>query len=403
MQGKHRTPPLRYVLLVFGLMVSTFLLFSGSPGHARAASATIVTHQVVGSQVIQIGQTGSLSASCASGEQLLSGGFYVYAFEQAAFGVSSYPSAADTWTVSVDNTGPSSDELTVYVYCLQADYSLGTTIIQAANPGTGLVTASCPAGSTLIGGGHAGTKSVVTTSAPNGNGWQTDDGTAYALCATQNVITTSLASATFTTPTNSTASGATSTCPSEQYASGGGFSGPMTNSTPVYISSAGSGGGNTSTGWGVAAGDGGSQNTITVWAICASLPDVVLPTVTPTTPVVTPTTPVVTPTTPPSPAQVTYQVVSQWAGGFSVRIDICNTSPQPISGWTLQFTFPDAQQITQGWNGNMSQSGELVTITNASYNGLIKPGQCIYLGFNGTWTTSDASPTNFTFNGIPTK
>lgn len=390
MQGKRRTFFLRSVLLTSLLVTSAFLWFFGSPGKASAASATIVTHQVVGSQMIQAGQTGSLSVSCASGEQLLSGGFYVYAFEQAAFGVSSYPSAPDTWTVAVDNTGPSYDELTAYVYCLQADYALGTTIVQAANPGSGLVTASCPAGSTLIGGGFSGTKGVVTTAAPNGNGWQTDDGTAYAICATQNVTVTSLASATFTTPTNTTASGTTAPCPTGQYASGGGFSGPSTNSTPVYISESGSG----NSGWGAGAGDGGAQETVTVWAVCASLPGIVLP-------IVTPTTPAVTPTTPPSPAQITYQVNAQWAGGVSVEIVICNTSPNPLSGWTLQFTFPGDQQITQGWNGNFSQSGERVTITNASYNGLIAPGQCIYLGFNGTWTTSDVSPTSFTLNGVP--
>lgn len=398
MQGKHRIPPLRYGLLAFLLVASALLVLAGLPGKARAATATIVTHQVVGSQMIQVGQTGNLSVSCASGEQLLSGGFYVYAFEQAAFGVSSYPSSPATWTIAVDNTGPSYDELTAYVYCLQADYSLGTTIVQAANPGTGLVTASCPAGSTLLGGGFSGTKRVTTTSAPDGNGWQTDDGTAYAICATENVTATSLASATFNTPTNSAASGATASCPSGQSASGGGFSGPLTNSTPVYISE-GTGG---NTGWSVGAGDGGAQNTITTWAVCAILPDVVLPTVTPTTPVVTPTTPVVTPTPPPSPVQITYQIVSQWTGGFSALIKICNISSDPISGWTLQFTFPGDQQITQGWNGTISQSGETVTITNASYNGLIKPGQCIYLGFNGTWKTSNASPVNFTFNGIST-
>jgi cellulase/cellobiase CelA1 len=95
-------------------------------------------------------------------------------------------------------------------------------------------------------------------------------------------------------------------------------------------------------------------------------------------------------------------VTAQWAGGFSALIKICNISPQPISGWTLQFTFPGDQQVTQGWNGNVSQSGKLVTITSTNYNGLIEPGQCIYLGFNGTWTTSDASPTSFLFDGVPT-
>lgn len=407
MQGKHMNwlfrIPRRYILLVCLLIVGTLLLFLGSPGTIRAASATIVTHQVVGPEV-PVGQTGTVSVSCASGEQLLGGGFYGYAFEQAAYITGSYPSAADTWTVTVDNTiAPSYVEVTAYVYCLQADYSLATTIVQAANSGSGLITASCPAASTLISGGHSGSKRSVTTSAPDGNGWQTDDGTAYAICATQNVTSTSLVSAVFTTPANSTASGATASCASGQYASGGGFSGPTTNSVPVYLSHAGS----ENISWSVGAGGTGQQNTITVWAVCTSLSGVApppvtptVPVVTPTTPVVTPTTPVITPTTPPSPIQITYQLVSEWQGGFTAIIKICNTGSQPISGWILRFTFPGDQHITQAWNGTVSQSGEQVTIINASYNGFIAPGQCITIGFNGTWKNNDASPTSFTFNSL---
>lgn len=384
MQGKHRIPSLCAGLLAFLLVASAFLLFVGSSGKARAESATIVTHQTDFLTIPQ-GQTGTQSVSCASGEQLLSGGFYDFAFEQAAFGVSSYPSASDTWTVTVNNAhGPDSAEVEAFVYCLQANYSLGTTIVQAANTGSGLVTASCPASSTLIGGGYSGTRDVVTTTGPNGNGWQTDDGTAYAICATQNMAATSLVSTTFTTPANSSASGATATCASGQLAIGGGFSGSLTNHTPIYLSESGNG----NAGWSVGAGGLGYQETITVWAICTSFP------------VIDPL-PTITPTTPAPPVQITYQVVSQWSGGFEVIIKICNISSQPISGWTLQFTFPDDQQITQGWNGNVNQSGELVTITNAGNNGLLEPGQCITLGFIGTWTTSNASPTSFLFNGMP--
>jgi len=40
-----------------------------------------------------------------------------------------------------------------------------------------------------------------------------------------------------------------------------------------------------------------------------------------------------------------------------------------------------------------------VTITNASYNGAIAPGGYTTLGFQGTWTNSDAAPIAFTLNG----
>jgi O-glycosyl hydrolase len=97
--------------------------------------------------------------------------------------------------------------------------------------------------------------------------------------------------------------------------------------------------------------------------------------------------------------QVTYTTQSQWAGGFVAGVTIADTGSSPISGWTLKFTFPGDQKITNAWSGTETQSGENVTITNASYNGTIAPGGNTSLGFQGTWTNSDAVPTAFTVNG----
>ena len=97
--------------------------------------------------------------------------------------------------------------------------------------------------------------------------------------------------------------------------------------------------------------------------------------------------------------QVVYSTTSQWTGGFTANVTITNTGSSAISGWTLKFTFPGDQHITNAWNGTASQSGENVTITNASYNAAIAPGGNTSLGFQGTWTNSDAVPTAFTVNG----
>ncbi len=97
--------------------------------------------------------------------------------------------------------------------------------------------------------------------------------------------------------------------------------------------------------------------------------------------------------------QVVYSTQSQWTGGFVAAITITNTGGSTISGWTLKFTFPGDQRITGTWNGATSQSGESVTITNLSYNGSIAAGGNTSLGFQGTWTSSDAAPASFTLNG----
>jgi acetylxylan esterase len=96
---------------------------------------------------------------------------------------------------------------------------------------------------------------------------------------------------------------------------------------------------------------------------------------------------------------VSYQTTSQWTGGFTASATITDTGSAALSGWTLKFTFPGDQHITSAWNGTASQSGENVTITNASYNGTVAVGGSASAGFQGTWTSSDATPASFTLNG----
>jgi hypothetical protein len=97
--------------------------------------------------------------------------------------------------------------------------------------------------------------------------------------------------------------------------------------------------------------------------------------------------------------QVAYTTNSQWQGGFTAQVAITNTGSSAISSWNLGFTFPGDQQVTSDFNGTASQSGETVTLTNASYNGSIAPGGSVTVGFQGTWTNSDAAPAAFTLNG----
>ena len=112
------------------------------------------------------------------------------------------------------------------------------------------------------------------------------------------------------------------------------------------------------------------------------------------------------PTSPPptTPASSTCHVSytkSEWTGGFTANISITNNSSTAINGWKLAFTFPGDQKITNAWNTTITQSGASVTAANVSYNATISPGASASLGFQGTWTASDSSPTNFSVNGAP--
>jgi Cellulose binding domain len=96
---------------------------------------------------------------------------------------------------------------------------------------------------------------------------------------------------------------------------------------------------------------------------------------------------------------VSYSTVSQWSGGFVASVTISNGGTSAINGWTRAFTFPGGQKITNSWNGVVTQSGQSVSIGNESYNASIPAGSSTQLGFQGTWTSSDAAPTGFTLNG----
>ncbi|GCE76216.1 endo-1,4-beta-xylanase [Cellulomonas biazotea] len=125
------------------------------------------------------------------------------------------------------------------------------------------------------------------------------------------------------------------------------------------------------------------------------------PNPTPTTPNPTPTTPTPTPTNPPGAGcQVTYGV-NQWNTGFTANVSVKNTSSSAVNGWALTFTFPSGQTVTQAWSSTVTQSGAQVTLRNAAWNGSIPAGGSTQLGFNGSHTGTNATPTGFALNGTP--
>lgn len=99
--------------------------------------------------------------------------------------------------------------------------------------------------------------------------------------------------------------------------------------------------------------------------------------------------------------QVAYSVTGQWSGGFQSEVVITNTGTVTVDGWSLVWTFPNGQQISQIWNATQTTSGSTVTATNVSYNGTIQPGGYASFGFLGSWTGSNNKPAAFTLNGSP--
>jgi hypothetical protein len=100
-----------------------------------------------------------------------------------------------------------------------------------------------------------------------------------------------------------------------------------------------------------------------------------------------------------SGCQVSY-TANSWPGGFTASISITNLG-SPLSGWSLGFTLPGNEAVSQGWSATYSQSGQNVTATNVSYNGGLGTNGTAGIGFNGTFTgaTFPGNPASFTLNG----
>ncbi|WP_228986560.1 glycoside hydrolase N-terminal domain-containing protein [Micromonospora sp. DH13] len=129
------------------------------------------------------------------------------------------------------------------------------------------------------------------------------------------------------------------------------------------------------------------------------------PTLTPTptpAPTTTPTgSPTPTPTPPPtssppsSGARATYAVTGSWSGGFQGEVTV-TAGATAIRGWTVSWTFPNGQVISQIWGGSHTQSGSNVTVRNVDYNGALAAGASTTFGFIGTTTGTNNPPTNLT-------
>jgi endoglucanase len=104
------------------------------------------------------------------------------------------------------------------------------------------------------------------------------------------------------------------------------------------------------------------------------------------------------PGTPSGGCAVAY-TANTWGGGFTAALNVTNTGTTAWPDWTLHFAFPGNQKVTQGWSATWSQTGTDVTAKAMSWNGSVAPGQSVSIGFNGSYTGSNANPAAFTVNG----
>jgi acetylxylan esterase len=94
-------------------------------------------------------------------------------------------------------------------------------------------------------------------------------------------------------------------------------------------------------------------------------------------------------------------VVNAWNTGLTASVTITNTGTAAVNGWSLAFTLPGGQTITNGWNATYTPTSGAVTARNVSYNATIPANGSVDIGFQANHTGNTGKPSSFTLNGAP--
>ncbi|NUT47460.1 MAG: PHB depolymerase family esterase [Saccharothrix sp.] len=91
--------------------------------------------------------------------------------------------------------------------------------------------------------------------------------------------------------------------------------------------------------------------------------------------------------------------VSAWNTGLTAAVTITNTGSTAINGWSLAFTLPGGQTITNGWNATYSPTSGAVTARNAGHNAAVAPDTSVEIGFQANHNGNTGEPPSFALNG----
>ncbi|HUN36770.1 MAG TPA: cellulase family glycosylhydrolase [Trebonia sp.] len=97
-----------------------------------------------------------------------------------------------------------------------------------------------------------------------------------------------------------------------------------------------------------------------------------------------------------SSCSAAYSVQSDWGSGFTASLTVTNNGTAAITGWTVTYTYVGNQTLANGWNGNWTQSGKTVTVTNESYNGSLAVAANTSAGANFNYSGTNVAPTAVT-------
>jgi Cellulose binding domain len=79
-----------------------------------------------------------------------------------------------------------------------------------------------------------------------------------------------------------------------------------------------------------------------------------------------------------------WSLTNSWNGGFQLGFTVTNNGTVPTHGWTVSWTWPGGQSVTQIWNATDTVTGSAFNAVNLSYDGAIQPGGNTTFGLLGS-------------------
>jgi cellulase/cellobiase CelA1 len=89
---------------------------------------------------------------------------------------------------------------------------------------------------------------------------------------------------------------------------------------------------------------------------------------------------------------VAWSVANSWSGGFQLGFTVTNAGSAATTGWTVSYSWPGSQAISDIWSASDTQSGAAVAVSNLSYNGVLAANGSTTFGLNGTGTVPTSLP-----------
>ena len=97
-----------------------------------------------------------------------------------------------------------------------------------------------------------------------------------------------------------------------------------------------------------------------------------------------------------------FSVAQSWSGGLEGNYTVTNNSSQTVNRWSLTFTLPVGEAVTDVWDGTLSQSGNTYTITSPTWASPLAPGDSFTdVGMNISTGATQTPPAGCTINSGP--